>query len=95
MEDYTAKIKARNGLALITFIVSKVFGMAALVSFFINDTAGFFMLALYGLMLMITVAICIVNMRAFNKQEVSEKDILQRLKDEGVLGSYLKQIGYR
>lgn len=85
-----------NKIAFGTLLLAKACGISTIIAAIAQSkilTVG--LLISYGLLLMVTVIICLVEMKRQRKQDNVDKDALERMMSDGTLRRRLAEIGYR
>ncbi|MBX3261455.1 MAG: hypothetical protein KIS78_17665 [Labilithrix sp.] len=84
--------RSRNQVALGLLIVGKLFGIAGLALGSTSRVLGGTLLGVDGLLIVVAVTICVVTMKAREREDANEKQVLRQMMKEGTLKQYLRDL---
>lgn len=86
------KIRSRNYAALGLLVAGKLFGIAGLVVASRSRVVGGTFLGFDAILITAAIVMALFTMRANARNDDDQKALLRKMKDEGTLAQYLKDI---
>ncbi|MBX3197417.1 MAG: hypothetical protein KF894_04610 [Labilithrix sp.] len=86
------KQRSRNQVALGLLIVGKLFGIAGLALGSTSRVLGGALLGIDGLLIVVAVVMCVLTMKAREREDADEKQVLRQMLKEGTLKQYLRDL---
>ncbi|MBX3210712.1 MAG: hypothetical protein KF850_01630 [Labilithrix sp.] len=86
------KQRSRNQVALGLLIVGKLFGIAGLALGSTSRILGGSLLGIDGLLIVVAVVMCVLTMKAREREDADEKQVLRQMLKEGTLKQYLRDL---
>ena len=87
------EVKSRNGIALAMLLFGKVAGITGLIVGITQyRVLGGVLLGLDGALLVGAVVLALQNMRAVAREETDQKQVLEKMIQEGTLDQYLRDL---
>lgn len=96
MEDLLTNTPTSNKIAFLTFVLAKFSGLIGIVIGF----AGFrfwggSLLALDGILLLVTVILCVLEMNRQKNKDHQNKDALAKMMEDGTIHQRLQEMGFK
>lgn len=90
------QISIKNKLALIALFFAKISSLAGIALGFISEfrILGGCLLGLSGILLVLSVVLCLFQMKSENKQDEQNKDCLKQMMQDGTLLIKLRELGF-
>ena len=85
----------KNKHALISLFLAKIFNLIGICFGFVSEfrTLGGCLLGLSGALLILSIALCLFQMKSENKRDEQNKDYLKQMMQDGTLLANLRELG--